>query len=78
MEATLEAITFDELVGIQDMGAAGLTSSSSEMAAKGGSGLHLRLDQVPTREPGISPYEMMLSEEKRMLLVVEKGTEQKF
>ena len=45
---------FDELVGIQDMGAAGLTSSSSEMAAKGGSGLHLRLDQVPTREPGIS------------------------
>lgn len=43
MEATLEAITFDELVGIQDMGAAGLTSSSSEMAAKGGSGLHLNL-----------------------------------
>ena len=79
MEATLEAITYDELVGIQDMGAAGLTSSSSEMAAKGGSGLHLRLDQVPTREPGISPYEMMLSEtQERMLLVVEKGTEQKF
>lgn len=79
MEATLEAITFDELVGIQDMGAAGLTSSSSEMAAKGGSGLHLRLEQVPTREEGISPYEMMLSEtQERMLLVVEKGTEQKF
>lgn len=79
MEATLEAITFDELVGIQDMGAAGLTSSSSEMAAKGGSGLHLNLDQVPTREPNISPYEMMLSEtQERMLLVVEKGTEQKF
>ncbi|MDW4255645.1 phosphoribosylformylglycinamidine synthase subunit PurL [Staphylococcus saprophyticus] len=79
MEATLEAITFDELVGIQDMGAAGLTSSSSEMAAKGGSGLHLRLEQVPTREQGISPYEMMLSEtQERMLLVVEKGTEQKF
>ena len=77
MEATLEAITFDELVGIQDMGAAGLTSSSSEMAAK--SGLVLYLDQVPTREPGISPYEMMLSEtQERMLLVVEKGTEQKF
>ena len=73
MEATLEAITFDELVGIQDMGAAGLTSSSSEMAAKGGSGLVLHLDQVPTREPGISPYEMMLSEtQERMLLVVEK------
>ncbi|PTE69822.1 phosphoribosylformylglycinamidine synthase subunit PurL [Staphylococcus devriesei] len=79
MEATLEAITFEELVGIQDMGAAGLTSSSSEMAAKGGSGLVLHLDQVPTREPGISPYEMMLSEtQERMLLVVEKGTEQKF
>ncbi|PTJ75961.1 phosphoribosylformylglycinamidine synthase subunit PurL [Staphylococcus kloosii] len=79
MEATLEAIKYDELVGIQDMGAAGLTSSSSEMAAKGGSGLHLKLEQVPTREQGISPYEMMLSEtQERMLLVVEKGTEQKF
>ncbi|WP_349421175.1 phosphoribosylformylglycinamidine synthase subunit PurL [Staphylococcus felis] len=79
MEATLEAITYDELVGIQDMGAAGLTSSSSEMAAKGGSGIHLELDRVPVREEGISPYEMMLSEtQERMLLVVEKGTEQKF
>ena len=79
MEATLEAITFDELVGIQDMGAAGLTSSSSEMAAKGGSGLHLRLEQVPTREQGISPYEMMLSEtQERMLLVVEKEKKKKF
>ncbi|MBU0437245.1 phosphoribosylformylglycinamidine synthase subunit PurL [Staphylococcus succinus] len=79
MEATLEAITFDHLVGIQDMGAAGLTSSSSEMAAKGGSGLHLQLEKVPTREQGISPYEMMLSEtQERMLLVVEKGEEDKF
>ncbi|NHA41132.1 phosphoribosylformylglycinamidine synthase subunit PurL [Staphylococcus schleiferi] len=79
MEATLEAITFEELVGIQDMGAAGLTSSSSEMAAKGGSGIHLELDKVPVREKGISPYEMMLSEtQERMLLVVKKGTEQKF
>ena len=79
MEATLEAITYDELIGIQDMGAAGLTSSSSEMAAKGGSGLHLQLEKVPTREEGISPYEMMLSEtQERMLLVVEKGTEDKF
>lgn len=79
MEATLEAITYDDLVGIQDMGAAGLTSSSSEMAAKGGSGMHLRLDQVPVRELGISPYEMMLSEtQERMLLVVKKGTEQQF
>lgn len=79
MEATLEAITYPELVGIQDMGAAGLTSSSSEMAAKGGSGIHLQLEKVPTREEDISPYEMMLSEtQERMLLVVEKGTEQKF
>lgn len=79
MEATLEAITYPELVGIQDMGAAGLTSSSSEMAAKGGSGIHLQLEKVPVREVGISPYEMMLSEtQERMLLVVEKGTEQKF
>ncbi|MBI5975413.1 phosphoribosylformylglycinamidine synthase subunit PurL [Staphylococcus canis] len=79
MEATLEAITYKELVGIQDMGAAGLTSSSSEMAAKGGSGIHLELEKVPVREKGISPYEMMLSEtQERMLLVVEKGTEQKF
>ncbi|WP_414056018.1 phosphoribosylformylglycinamidine synthase subunit PurL [Macrococcus equi] len=79
MEATLKAITYPELVGIQDMGAAGLTSSSSEMAAKGESGIHLHLEKVPTREEGISPYEMMLSEtQERMLLVVEKGTEQKF
>ncbi|QLK85708.1 phosphoribosylformylglycinamidine synthase subunit PurL [Staphylococcus sp. 17KM0847] len=79
MEATLEAITYEELVGIQDMGAAGLTSSSSEMAAKGGSGIHLQLEKVPVREEGISPYEMMLSEtQERMLLVVRKGTEQKF
>ncbi|MGK0553050.1 phosphoribosylformylglycinamidine synthase subunit PurL [Macrococcus capreoli] len=79
MEATLKAITYPELVGIQDMGAAGLTSSSSEMAAKGESGIHLQLEKVPTREAGISPYEMMLSEtQERMLLVVEKGSEQKF
>lgn len=79
MEATLEAIQYKELVGIQDMGAAGLTSSFSEMAAKGGSGIHLELEKVPVREQGISPYEMMLSEtQERMLLVVEKGTEQKF
>ncbi|CAM4211299.1 phosphoribosylformylglycinamidine synthase subunit PurL [Lacicoccus alkaliphilus] len=79
MEATLAAIEMPELVGIQDMGAAGLTSSSSEMAAKGGSGITLNLDKVPLREEGISPYEMMLSEtQERMLLVVEDGSEQKF
>ena len=76
MEATLEAITFDELVGIQDMGA-WFNVFIIRNGTKGGSGLELHLDQVPTREPGISPYEMMLSEtQERMLLVVEKGTEQ--
>ncbi|WP_344701499.1 phosphoribosylformylglycinamidine synthase subunit PurL [Salinicoccus jeotgali] len=79
MEATLDAINQPELVGIQDMGAAGLTSSSAEMAAKGESGMALYLDQVPVREDGISPYEMMLSEtQERMLLVVQDGTEDKF
>ncbi|MFB9861502.1 phosphoribosylformylglycinamidine synthase subunit PurL [Salinicoccus siamensis] len=79
MEATLDAINQPELVGIQDMGAAGLTSSSAEMAAKGESGIALHLDQVPVREDGISPYEMMLSEtQERMLLVVKDGTEDKF
>ncbi|MCK1976239.1 phosphoribosylformylglycinamidine synthase subunit PurL [Jeotgalicoccus huakuii] len=79
MEATLAAIEMPELVGIQDMGAAGLTSSSSEMAAKGQSGMTLYLDRVPVREAGISPYEMMLSEtQERMLLVVEDGSEDKF
>ncbi|WP_020006265.1 phosphoribosylformylglycinamidine synthase subunit PurL [Salinicoccus albus] len=79
MDATLAAIDQPELVGIQDMGAAGLTSSSSEMAAKGESGMTLYLDRVPLREDGISPYEMMLSEtQERMLLVVEEGSEQKF
>ena len=75
MEATLDAIRQPELVGIQDMGAAGLTSSSAEMAAKGESGIALHLDQVPVREDGITPYEMMLSEtQERMLLVVEDGS----
>lgn len=78
MEATLEAITYDELVGIQDMGAAGLTSSSSEMAAKGAAGFILS-SKVPVREKGISPYEMMLSEtQERMLLVVKKGLNKSF
>lgn len=79
MEATLKAIEMTGLVGIQDMGAAGLTSSSSEMAAKGESGITLYMDQVPVREEGISPYEIMLSEtQERMLVVVEDGSEEKF
>lgn len=79
MEACLEAITLPGLVGIQDMGAAGLTSSSAEMASKAGTGIEMNLDFVPQREEGMTAYEMMLSEsQERMLLVVEKGMEQPF
>jgi len=76
LEACLEAVKSDALVGIQDMGAAGLTSSSAEMASKGGFGIEMNLDLVPQREAGMTPYEMMLSEsQERMLLVVEQGRE---
>ncbi|MFZ1381968.1 MAG: phosphoribosylformylglycinamidine synthase subunit PurL [Scrofimicrobium sp.] len=78
LEACLDLIVnhADILVGIQDMGAAGLVSSSSEMAHKAGSGLRLYLDDVPVREPGMTPYEMMLSEsQERMLICVKKGHE---
>jgi phosphoribosylformylglycinamidine synthase subunit PurL len=76
LEACLEMVEQEMLLGIQDMGAAGLTSSSTEMAAKGGQGLDLNLDLVPQRETGMSSYEIMLSEsQERMLLVVEKGRE---
>ncbi|MBP1048337.1 phosphoribosylformylglycinamidine synthase subunit PurL [Enterococcus sp. BWM-S5] len=78
LEACLELILehADILVGIQDMGAAGLVSSSSEMASKAGSGLKLYLDDVPQRETGMTPYEMMLSEsQERMLICVEQGHE---
>ncbi|BBH22652.1 phosphoribosylformylglycinamidine synthase subunit PurL [Paenibacillus baekrokdamisoli] len=72
MEATLELIDSGIVVGIQDMGAAGLTCSSAEMASKAGNGLELYLDEVPQREEGMTPYEMMLSEsQERMLFVVE-------
>ena len=71
MEACLELIRSGIVVGIQDMGAAGLTCSSSEMASKAGSGMELVLDRVPQREAGMTPYEMMLSEsQERMLFVV--------
>lgn len=76
LEACLELIDTGIVVGIQDMGAAGLTSSSSEMASKAGNGIEMNLDLVPQREPGMSAYEMMLSEsQERMLVVVEKGKE---
>ncbi|WP_100330182.1 phosphoribosylformylglycinamidine synthase subunit PurL [Bacillus xiapuensis] len=76
IEACLELIQNDALVGIQDMGAAGLTSSSAEMASKAGSGIEMNMDLVPQRETGMTPYEMMLSEsQERMLIVVKKGRE---
>lgn len=77
LEACLELVQSDALVGIQDMGAAGLTSSSAEMASKAGSGIEMNLDLVPQRETGMTAYEMMLSEsQERMLIVVKKGREQ--
>ncbi len=78
LEACLELFAKDYIVGIQDMGAAGLTSSSFEMAAKSGSGMRLNLDKVPMRESGMNPYELMLSEsQERMLICAKKGYEQK-
>jgi phosphoribosylformylglycinamidine synthase II len=76
LEACLELMQEDAIVAIQDMGAAGLTSSSVEMADKGGVGIELDLDQVPTRETGMTAYEMMLSEsQERMLMVLKPGAE---
>lgn len=76
LEACLELMASDAIVAIQDMGAAGLTSSSVEMAAKGGGGFDLDLDKVPQREEGMTAYEMMLSEsQERMLMVLKPGKE---
>lgn len=76
MEATLEIIREDLIVGIQDMGAAGITCSSSEMSAKGESGIELDIEKVPVRERGMIPYEILLSEsQERMLVCVKKGNE---
>lgn len=76
LEASLELIKTGALVGIQDMGAAGLTSSSCEMASRGGTGIEFDIDLVPKREEGMTPYEVMLSEsQERMLVVPKKGKE---
>jgi len=76
LEACLELMEKDAIIAIQDMGAAGLTSSSVEMAGRGGMGIELDLDQVPVREPGMTPYEMLLSEsQERMLIVAKAGAE---
>ena len=78
LEACLELMRDDSIIAIQDMGAAGLTSSSVEMASKGKLGIELHLDKVPCREENMSPYEIMLSEsQERMLIVLENGKEKK-
>ncbi len=77
LEASLEALKTGAVVGMQDMGAAGIACSSSEMAAKGKQGMNLDLDKVPMREEGMTAYELLLSEsQERMLVVAEKGREQ--
>jgi phosphoribosylformylglycinamidine synthase II len=77
LEACLEAMQTGAVVGIQDMGAAGLTCSTCEMSARGHVGIEIELDRVPQRETGMTPYEIMLSEsQERMLLVAQKGREQ--
>ncbi|MBX5436382.1 MAG: phosphoribosylformylglycinamidine synthase subunit PurL [Alicyclobacillaceae bacterium] len=77
MEACLELMETGAVVGVQDMGAAGLTSSSAEMASRASGGIELFLDRVPVRESGMTPYEMMLSEsQERMLVVLQRGREQ--
>ena len=77
LEACLEIFTTDCLAGVQDMGAAGLTSSSVEMAARAGNGIELDLDAIPRRTRALSPYEMLLSEsQERMLMVAKRGREQ--
>ena len=76
LEACLELMKDDSIIAIQDMGAAGLTSSSVEMASKGSLGIELDLDKVPCREENMTPYEMMLSEsQERMLIILEDGKE---
>ena len=77
LEACLELMQTDVVLSIQDMGAAGLTSSSVEMASKGGLGMHLNLDLVPIREEGMTSYEIMLSEsQERMLMILKPGSEE--
>jgi len=77
LEACLEAMQTGAIVGIQDMGAAGLTCSTCEMGGRAGTGIEIELDRVPQRETGMSPYDIMLSEsQERMLLVAERGREQ--
>ncbi|MBU2591590.1 MAG: phosphoribosylformylglycinamidine synthase subunit PurL [Nitrospinota bacterium] len=77
IEACLEAMKSDAILGIQDMGAAGLTSSSCEMAGRGGTGIEMNIDDIPRREEGMTAYELLLSEsQERMLIVAKRGREE--
>src|SRR5256884_2604487 len=76
LEACLELLAYDAVAGIQDMGAAGLTCSTCETASRGGSGIEIDLAKVPKREPGMTPYEILLSEsQERMLIIAKRGKE---
>src|SRR5262249_56138111 len=76
LEACLELVANDAVAGIQDMGAAGLTCSTCETASRGGSGIEIDLAKVPKREPGMTPYEILLSEsQERMLIIAKRGKE---
>ena len=76
LEACLELLARDAVAGIQDMGAAGLTCSTCETASRAGSGIEIDLAKVPKREPGMTPYEILLSEsQERMLIIAKRGKE---
>ena len=78
IEATLEALATDDVIGIQDMGAAGLTCSTCETAARGNVGIEIDIAKVPRREPGMTPYDVMLSEsQERMLLITKQGAQER-
>ena len=78
LEACLELMQFDAILSIQDMGAAGLTSSSFEMSGKGGTGIELNLEKVPQRETNMTPYEIMLSESQERMLMILKPEKEEF
>jgi phosphoribosylformylglycinamidine synthase len=79
IEATLEVCQFPELIGLQDLGAGGLSTAPAEMAWRGGVGIALDIEEIPLRDPTMTPYEILLSEsQERMVLCVRKGSEQKF
>ena len=77
LEACLELLATDAVAGIQDMGAAGLTCSTCETASRGGTGVEIDLAKVPKREPGMTPYEILLSESQERMLIIAKTRQRK-